>query len=573
MDPAPNRVLSDWLRNGRPLRPATLILAAVLALALLISTFFYSGYFASDDASYLYGIKAVCGESRLVPSNLGGVRLGVTAPAALVYRFAHASIFATIASFLIYPPLMALVAYWMGRRIHSVTTGLVAAFLVATCPIVYCFAGAILPDNPMSFWAGLSLLAATGAIIAGHREDPRPAREAVGFLAAGLLLGLAYMAKETALILVVPLALAGILAGPRFSIGRLGSLAVLFVMGFAAALLLEAVCLRQIAGVWFWRLATSQDAAVMTAFRAKAEQQGWQVSARLGALASELRPLLGAPSVWLLAALPLYPILTRAGEGRRKAALVLLATFIWTFLYLTFGSASFKRYQPPTIQARYYALCVVPFAVMVAQVLTWATERLARLRRPRILWTAVAALLTLGGPALWAGHLFLQNRERSGLIFRSQETKAFLLALQDLRSHYPDRPIVISQYLTLSMRPILGHAGNVDPSLWLAPLGTEHRDGKLPAEEFILLASANPNRPDSLLASIEQAATRNELTLRPAGLGVYAAPLGKTAELKFYLYPLLSAAPPPNVRLGTWWAMKACFVQRKDIATRPATGG
>ncbi|HPP29226.1 MAG TPA: hypothetical protein PLV57_22200, partial [Phycisphaerae bacterium] len=424
-------------------------------------------------------------------------------------------------------------------------------------------------DNPMSFWAGLSILATVAGIMAGHEEEPRLWQQAGWFLVAGLLLGFAYMVKETALILAAPMGLAFLFATRGLSLRRLILLAVAFGAGLATAGAIEAISLRMIAGEWFWRPGTSQGEAVTAAFRQRAAEQGWQFLPRLRAVANELRPHMDANALWLLVAIPAYPFLTPSKNGRRKAAVFVLAAFAWTLVYLTYGSASLKQYQPPTIRARYYALCVIPFSVIVAQAVVWASGLIAGIPWPRLLWRWTAALLVSGVLTLWASHLLAINYKRAGVNFRSQEVKTFLLALQDVRERYRSRPIVISQYLSQRMTPIIPDQVK---GLSLTKTGNEYAQGQLPAGGFILIAPANPNRPDATLAAIKQAEAEGKLRLEPAGRGTYAAPLGRLNELRYYLYPLFSSAAPPEYVSAPWAGMMAYLVSPTGNPSPRSTG-
>lgn len=129
-----------------------------MLLALILDFLFYTGYYASDDIGYLSGARAVAGEAVYQP-DLGNARLGVTFPSAFVYWISGGSIAAVAWFHVGYHLGLVIVTYVLGRLLHGERAGLIAAALVAINPLVYAYAGAVLPDNACSFWLAGSMIA------------------------------------------------------------------------------------------------------------------------------------------------------------------------------------------------------------------------------------------------------------------------------------------------------------------------------------------------------------------------------------------------------------------------------
>jgi hypothetical protein len=169
------------------------ILVGALALRLIL----FTGIQGNDDRYYYAsGLRLARGERPEV-RDLFDTRVGYSAPVAVLFR-----LFGPRESCLILPNLaasLALVAlaYAWGRRRFSEQVGRGAAVMVALTPIDVFYATAAFTDQVLAAWLGFGAL-----LLDRSREKGLPAAAA-----AGLCFGAAYLAKESALVLLAPVLL------------------------------------------------------------------------------------------------------------------------------------------------------------------------------------------------------------------------------------------------------------------------------------------------------------------------------------------------------------------------------
>jgi hypothetical protein len=199
--------------------PATLLLATMLALALG-----WTGYTASDDASYYQGALRWLIDPPWPGDGHWSTRFPIIlslAAALLLLGQGFAALTATALAW--YAGLIAVTGLFTAR-IAGRTAGWIAAVLVATLPVVTSEATTVGCDlaEALFLLAGCCLI--TGSTGSGKTGRSRP-------VAAGLCFALAILSRETA-----ALALLGFV--PLFLLGRPLPRRTLILMGLAAAALL-----------------------------------------------------------------------------------------------------------------------------------------------------------------------------------------------------------------------------------------------------------------------------------------------------------------------------------------------
>ena len=438
-------------------RASARILLALLLLALILDFLFYTGYYASDDIGYLSGARAVAGEAVYQP-DLGNARLGVTFPSAFVYWISGGSIAAVAWFHVGYHLGLVIVTYVLGRLLHGERAGLIAAALVAINPLVYAYAGAVLPDNACSFWLAGSMIAMVVTqqrAPAGEGLTSRSRARFVGYVIAGALLGLCYTCKETALIMTIPAAVFIMSAGPLRNLVWIQNGAAL-ALGLAIVVALDVVALRVISGDWINRLNLVYDAG--STFVEDMRKQGTTPFARVRFAVGEVEKWMPL-SLWLLAAGSVaYAVLRSRSVG-------LMAFLWWPVVYLTVGTTSFDAYLPATIQGRYYGIAIVPAAVMTAAVASVLVQRWRDAGRPGLLHRVGPALAVVLVLAYVGIKELRTNLPRAGNLYRAAEVKAFVAALELARERYPEHAIVPSPYYRLRMAPVMFHHPERDPRL------------------------------------------------------------------------------------------------------------
>jgi hypothetical protein len=515
-------------------------LLALIALAL--NAYFYSGFYMSDDISYLEGIQRLAAMEKLDAANIAHTRLALTVPAALIY-FISGSVGITIASFCLYHPAVVVLTYVAGHWAFGRAAAITSAGMVALCPIYYFFGGAILPDNCLSMWLGLLLLLVLVIVDRGYRGELSRRRELWLWAGAGVLTGVAYYAKEPGIVMSVPIVGTIVLTSMR-RLGWRWAAAAVASYGLAVAfmLLLEILLLRVTSGEWTIRLLSGVgNAENVEALLKRVQQQGLWPTTRLVFLYKRLAPYFLPLGLWLMIATNVAAVVWFRGAERR-AALIAIAFCVWPLLYLTVGTTNFTRYLPPPIQhPRYYSICLMPALLVTGAV----TVRLSRLVFQRIL----AGRLAWGGhwvPALmvvlWGVVPFLHFEPEAGTAYRAPQTKSALAAFKDARKLYPKRPLVLSRYLSARLQPLI----QARECTKCPQLVTEVRSLEEVPERPFLVMTASKAYDDSLGPTLENLRKTKALRFRRAGLGPYRAPRGRRSEILAGLYPLFSELIEPH---------------------------
>lgn len=270
-------------------------------------------------------------------------------------------------------------AMLFGRRLWGPRAGFLAGLLVACLPLAVAEARALRADLPAGVllgWGVFSLWIASSA-------PTRRGRIGLG-VAAGVLLGLSWLAKET-VVLAVP-ALAALAA---IAIRREGRPAwpALLACGLAGIAVLGAESATYAAKVGdplfrFHELARNFEQCRENFFYTDSPAHGWPEGGYAEAVATRLaiagpkqllfaRPTLGIGFLGLLAGLVL-----RRRDAAAGAILAWLGLLIVAF---NFGSTSLSEYRPVVPASTYFYPVLLPACLLCgAAVATWNGLRLVR---------------------------------------------------------------------------------------------------------------------------------------------------------------------------------------------------
>lgn len=174
-----------------------LALAAVLGIALALRLVFYTGFFGSDEVTYIDMAARIAAGDWRASDYIGATRYGMNLPVALfIYLFGLTEFSANLWPMLCSLGEVALV-FVMARWLWSTRAAVMGAGLLALLPIHIHFAGRMMADPPLAFFLTLSvaLLLRTTATKSG-----------ITSLAAGLAWGGVFWVKESV----------GLLFGPVF---------------------------------------------------------------------------------------------------------------------------------------------------------------------------------------------------------------------------------------------------------------------------------------------------------------------------------------------------------------------
>ena len=401
-------------------------------LGLVIAWLYYTGLYCSDDTRYLVGaIRIALGED-ISTTSLAERRVALLIPAAVMYALTR-SIDLAIGIYALFYVGLGLVAYALARRFFDVRGSVLAALLAAVQPALFFYSGALMPDIASASFLAVALYFLCRWIPAEAKEsDGR-----LGFAAgAGASIAVAFTLKESsAIVVLIPAALVAV-GLVRKRVAPSLSAAAAMLGGFAAVLMFEMLLFRFAAGHWY-----SSVASLLAPhdFGSYVEIQGRAPLARL----KTLRVVLGShvAILFLLAGVALVQLLwqcLRRKLSYQEAAvwLTIAGFWAWPAFYFTFGTASLTEYAPPVMQQRYYALCIVPAALLVARLIQ-SLIRVDGRERARLAGGLVAGALLL---------FFLSapysERSQRGMMYGAPAKEAFIFAMRDMQRRFPDVPVV-----------------------------------------------------------------------------------------------------------------------------------
>lgn len=319
-------------------------LAVIIGLGAAVRAWAMGGLefgLGSDDAGYVAVAQNLAGGA--LPDGEAqwfGARAAFLWPVALVFRVFGADDYTAVAWPFACSLLSIAAAFLVARQLVGRRPALVAAGLVAFAPVEVLWATRLRPDAVMPAFVALAVWAALRA-----RRSGRPQ---AWLLAAGALTGLAWSARETALVMIPVVAVAAwpVLRGAwRRTWAYVAGLAAV-----PAAL----VVVFAVDGRPLWPLTTTAGAG---SFRSPAA--GWDATT---AYLAQMVTAVGDPRSPLFLMLPLVLVAASVAMVRRnRHALLPAAWLAWAFAYLELGTL--VSVDKPL---RFLTLLTVPAALLVA---------------------------------------------------------------------------------------------------------------------------------------------------------------------------------------------------------------
>lgn len=461
-------------RNGRHLGAIALILVS----GGLIAAYYFTGFFGSDDLSYVSGAYGLSGGTPPY-AIVGGARYTITIPLRMLLEVAGHDPQRAVVWFSVVYLLLSIVVYLLVSRLYGRGAGICSALLVIANPILFLYSGAILPDNVLALFLASSVLL-FACWLRACESSSATRNKAMLFVAAALA-GCCYATKEASTLFFVPLAVYGILALRRNSGQQALLILAVAFSGFLSVVCMDALLSGYIYGDPFIRLNAAENMDVIGSAERIMSKQGiypWQRVANLWGQFSRTWPTI---PVYFIAILYLVIMHRRIGSFMASTDGIVAVTAVWIFTFLTFGSVSIKQYVGIPLQERYYA----PGAVLLCICLGRAVADLAMRASTRgqgVLWGAVAALMMI--QVAWPASL-------AGNIYRAREYRATVAAVKNASRLYPDVPVFVDSYLAFR---VLGY-GSVKGAGVL-------RDNDNPSRFIYIYSLSRKKRPDKHLSRI-----------------------------------------------------------------------
>ena len=170
-------------------------LVSVLAIAIALRLMFYTGFFGSDEVTYVEtAFKIASGDWR-ASNYIGATRYGMNLPVALsIYLFGLSEASANLWPFLCSVGEVAIV-FVIARWVWNASVAVASAGLLAILPLHVHFAGRMMADPPLAFFLSLSV-----ALLLAATYTKRP----ISYFSAGLAWGCVFWVKESVAILYLP---------------------------------------------------------------------------------------------------------------------------------------------------------------------------------------------------------------------------------------------------------------------------------------------------------------------------------------------------------------------------------
>lgn len=172
-----------------------LALTGVVILALALRVLFYTGFFGSDEVTYVETAANMAAGDWRASNYIGATRYGMNLPVALfIYLFGLSETSANLWPMLCSVGEVAIV-FIIARWLWSTRAAVVSALLLALLPLHVHFAGRMMADPPLAFFLTLSVALLLRASYS---------RYWLTFLAAGLAWGGVFWVKESVALLYAP---------------------------------------------------------------------------------------------------------------------------------------------------------------------------------------------------------------------------------------------------------------------------------------------------------------------------------------------------------------------------------
>lgn len=364
-----------------------LVFGGLALLALLLRLACFTGLIGSDDLFYAHYARALMeGEYGQAIDDARGVvrfhwalRYGLLIPLAAIYKTFGVSEWTTIVLPLVSSTASVLLLVEIGRRLFDIRAGILAGLLYATFPMQLRLGTVLLPEPIAEFFALAGVLC---YVLARERGGMR-------WIVVGVLMGVAYLAKEPALFV-----------GGAFFLHaaweRRWRGAALFACGMATILALEHAYYVFGQGDLLFRLHSTRLynlEAPDNQITSLDPELFYDLFVKYPSLMLVPNATFGLHSVaciaWSAAALTFRP--------RRSYVLVLFWAVI-PWLYLNFGSWSLEQYAPLPRGPRYIEFTYPPLMLLSGVLLARALSAARRVRIPM-----AALLAVVVGTGLAAG--------------------------------------------------------------------------------------------------------------------------------------------------------------------------
>lgn len=179
-----------------------LLMIGIAAISIVVRVAFYTGFFGSDEVTYVQAARDAAAGLWSNPSYIGAIRLGMNyAMAAAIVVFGSSE--AAVASWSLLCSVLEIgVVYWFAKHAFGRAVAVVAALVLSLSPLHVHLAGRIMADSPVALFITLTF----ALLFEAERRGERAL-----FIGAGLAAGFVFWIKEAAeIFILIPLASAAL---------------------------------------------------------------------------------------------------------------------------------------------------------------------------------------------------------------------------------------------------------------------------------------------------------------------------------------------------------------------------
>lgn len=319
------------------------VLIAVALFAILLRAIGYDGLAVSDDMGYAHFADRIATGLFRLEHHHYAIRFGMTAPVALLYSLFGMHEWTTA----LYPLAASVAASVLlaaiGCRIGGPMAGLFSGLLLASLPMEALYGGMLVPEAVLQ---AVLLAAALLYVVADQRSSPLLAG------LSGVAFGLAFLVKEPAVFVLAAFVLFGLLQR-RYRLAIALAAGAAFVAGTEFAL-------------FYW--ATGDPFFIHSAMKVhNAGMARWAQTLDLPYRLFKYYPrILLVPSsfVGLHGLIATGAALYGVFRWRKPAYALLILWAVFPYLYLNFGSSSFREFVPLPAAHRYLLVTFPPLLLL-----------------------------------------------------------------------------------------------------------------------------------------------------------------------------------------------------------------
>lgn len=360
-------------------------LILILLVGLILRITFFNGLHRHDDWLYLFFIRSFINSfTEEMFSNLWGMRLLILLPVVVVFKTVGVSYYTTFIPTILFSLGSILLAYLISFKLYkNKNIALLSAFLLAIFPIDVFVSTTIRGDVEPCFFVGLSIYF---FLISGQyyeKNSPRKFKKLFFLLATGMAIYLAYLSKDTGLIMIVSYFFLFIIDSIRKRKIQWSYSAIVFSLVFFICL--EGTFYKTIAGNFFQRYEKgnkiytnwiergdykddpSIDPEYTFCVIGNIPTDSCRDRFRIQGFTNSYYSLNGVVGLsgyfYYLAALSIILIV----KYRDRKTIPILITFLFFIAYITFGTMSFKHYHFIHKETRYFNILSIFLVILCSR--------------------------------------------------------------------------------------------------------------------------------------------------------------------------------------------------------------